>query len=252
MDSCSLENKHIIVTGASSGIGRACAIRFSELGARVSLIARNEQRLAETLSQLSGSGHRCYTCDLSALEEIEPLIAKIVAEQGKADGLMYCAGDCYRYPLKACKPALMQKSMQVNFFAFTETLRCVTKNKNSNDGASIVTMSSSSSLKGDKALLSLSAAKAAMNAAVRCAARELADRKIRVNAIAASYIGGSIMVAETVKIFGEEQVERFLRESQPLGMGQPEQVAAAAAFLMSSASDFITGTIMSVDGGYMA
>ena len=127
MDDYSLAGRHILVAGASSGIGRACAIKFSELGAKVSLIARNEARLQETLSYMEGEGHRIFIFDLSQIERIEDLVTQIICEQGKADGLMYSAGDCYRYPLKSCKPSLMQKSMQLNFFAFVELLRCMGK-----------------------------------------------------------------------------------------------------------------------------
>ena len=247
-----LQGKHILVTGASGGIGRACAVLFSALGARVSLLGRNPERTRQVFQELRGEGHACCLFDLSNIEGIEAQIKEIIAGQGKLDGLMYCAGDCYRYPLSVCKPAAVQKSMQINYFAFVETLRCASKARNSNDRASFVAMSSASSLKGDKALLTLSASKAALNSAVRCAARELAPRRIRVNGIAASYISDSIMVDETIRIFGQDHVAQLLREQQPLGIGSPVDIANTAAFLLSDASRFITGSILLVDGGYMA
>lgn len=252
MNSYALENRHILITGASSGIGRACAIHFSRLGAHLTLLARNQNRLEKVLQELQGDKHRCLIYDLNDIDGIEQFVTDVVKDSGKFDGLMYCAGDCYCYPLITCKPGIVQKSMQVNFFAFTEMLRCFSKKRSSMDGASVVAMSSSSSLKGDKGLLTLSASKAAMNSVVRCASKELAGRKIRVNAIAASYIGSSIAVENTINTLGSEQVTRFIQENQPLGMGKPEDIAMAAAFLLSDASRFITGTIMSVDGGYMA
>lgn len=252
MSGQALQDRHILVTGASSGIGRACAILFSTLGARVSLLARNSERLLQTYHELQGTGHTYHMFDLNNVEDIEAEINKITTQQGKLDGLMYCAGDCYRYPLSVCKPAVIQKSMQINYFAFVETLRCAAKARNSNDGASFAAMSSASSLKGDKALLTLSASKAAMNSAIRCSARELASRKIRVNGIAASYVNGSMMVEETVRIFGAEHVTQMIKEEQPLGVGTPEDIANVAAFLLSDASRFITGSILLADGGYMA
>lgn len=252
MDGNILQDKHILVTGASSGIGRACAILFSTLGARVSLLARNSERLTQTYHELQGTGHTYYVFDLANIEDIETEMKQITDQQGKLDGFMYCAGDCYRYPLSVCKPAVLQKSMQVNYFAFVETLRCAAKVRNSNDGASFVAMSSASSLKGDKALLTLSASKAAMNSAIRCSARELAYRRIRVNGIAASYVNGSMMVEETVRVFGEEHVAQMIKEEQPLGVGTPKDIADVAAFLLGDASRFITGSILLADGGYMA
>lgn len=247
----SLSGKHILVTGASSGIGQACARRISKSGGIVSLVARNKERLSETLQSLESYGE-IYSYDLSDTDGIENLISEITAKQGRLDGLMYCAGDCLRAPLGMCKPAVLQKSMQVNYFAFVEVLRCASKNKNSNAGASFVAMSSASSMKGERGLLGLSASKAAMNNAVRCAALELAPKKIRVNAIASAYVTGSRMVAETIDAFGEAKVKQNIAEFQPLGVGRPEDIADAAAFLLSDASRYMTGTIMMVDGGYMA
>ena len=246
-----LSGKHILITGASSGIGRACALRVNELGASVSLVARNEERLNEVLHELKYPG-QIVSYDLSEIKGIEELLKNIVKKSGKLDGLMYCAGDCLRAPLSMCKPEVLQKSMQVNYFAFVEMLRCASKTRNCNDGASFVSMTSASSMKGDKGLLGLSASKAAMNSAVRCAALELAPKRIRVNAIASAYVIGSRMVEETIDIFGKDQVEQNISEFQPLGVGKPEDIADAAAFLLSDASRYMTGSIMMVDGGYMA
>lgn len=247
-----LKDKHILVTGASSGIGRACALRFAEEGATVSLLARNLERLEQTKQEMRGDGHGIYAFDLCRVEEIESLLTQIVQEHGKLDGIMYCAGDCYLYPLSMCRPGILQKSMQISYVAFVEMLRCASKKKMSNDGASFLAMSSDASLKGEKILLTLSASKAAMNMAVRCAAHELSARKIRVNAIAASYIDESIMVGKTIEAMGKEKVEKLISDQQPLGWGHPEDIANTATFLLSDDARFITGSIITVDGGFMA
>lgn len=246
-----LENKHILVTGASSGIGKATAILASQLGARVSLVARNQERLEETMHEIHEKGS-FYSYDLSDVDDIESLIGRIVKDNGKFDGLMYSAGDCYRAPLKVCKPKLVQKSMQINYFAFVEVLRCMAKSKYTNDNASLVAMSSASSFKGEKGLLTLCASKSALNSAVKCAALELAPRKIRVNAIAAAYILESRMVDTTIDVFGSERVEKNIIDNQPLGAGQPNDVAKVATFLLSDAAAYMTGVILPVDGGYLA
>ncbi len=250
-DRFALNGKHILVTGASSGIGKACALLFGERGARVTLVARNEERLNDVLSQLKNGG-ASYSYDLSDVDGIEALFKRITTEQGKLDGMMYCAGDCQRAPISACKPKMVRESMQVNYFAFLECLRCFSKAKNFNPGASIVAMSSSSSLKGDRGLTTLSAAKAAMNSAVRCACKEFASKGIRVNAIATAYINGTSMIETTLEVFGEEHCQDFITQNQPLGMGKPEYIADAAAYLLSDAAGYITGAINMVDGGYIA
>lgn len=247
----SLEGKTIMVTGASSGIGRATALRISRLGAKVILVARNEERLQEVLNQLEGPG-ACYVYDLSDVDGIEAFIKKVVAEHGKMDGLMYSAGDCLRAPIPVCKPKAVRDSMQVNYFAFVEMLRCFGKSKTTNDGASLVAMTSASSLHGERGLLTLCASKAAMNSAVRCAALEFSGRRIRVNAISSAFVFGSRMVETTLDNYGMDRVEEIISQSQPLGAGKPEDVANAAAYLLSDAAGYITGSIMAVDGGYSA
>ena len=246
-----LTGKTIMVTGASSGIGRATALRISRLGAKVILVARNEERLQEVLKELEGPG-AYYVYDLSDVGGIEAFVKKVVAEHGKFDGLMYSAGDCLRAPIPVCKPAAVRNSMQINYFAFVEMLRCFGKSKTTNNNASLVAMTSASSLRGERGLLTLCASKAAMNSAVRCAALEFSNRKIRVNAISAAFVFGSRMVETTLENFGAEQVQETIAQTQPLGAGKPEDIANAAAFLLSDASGYMTGSIMAVDGGYSA
>lgn len=247
-----LEGKHILVTGASSGIGRETAKRLNSAGARISAIARRKDLLQSLLLELKGDGNRVYPFDLSQLNLIEGLLQRIVQEEGKFDGMMFCAGMAEHVPLKMTKPEYSRKVMCVNYFSFVETLRILSNAKNYNKGASFVGMSSVSGLQGDKGLLAYSASKGAMNSAVKCAAVELAGRGIRVNAIATGYIGGTGIFESINGRLGEEQVEAFADSKQLLGIGKPEYIADAALYLLSDASKYVTGTIMLVDGGYMA
>ncbi len=252
MADLSLRGKHIIITGASSGIGREIAVCVNGLGAKVSVIARRGQLLDELILHLKSTENKAYPYDLNDLDGIENLIKTIVKEQGKADGFMYCAGIGEHVPLKMSKPEYMQKVMRINYFAFAETLRVLSNAKHFNPGASFIGMSSVSGLQGDKGLLAYSASKGAMNSAIKCAAVELADKGIRVNGIATGYIGGTGIFDAINSRLGQEEVEQFANSQQLLGIGKPEYIANAAAFLFSDLSQYVTGTIMLVDGGYMA
>lgn len=247
-----VEGKHILVTGASSGIGRETAKRLNAAGARISAVARREGLLESLLGELNGGGNRAYPFDLSQLEQIEDLVRQIVRESGKLDGMMFCAGMAEHVPIKMTKPLYSQKVMCINYFSFAEMLRVVSNAKNYNPGASFIGMSSVSGLQGDKGLFAYSASKGAMNSAVRCAAVELAGKGIRVNAIATGYIGGTGIFESINGRLGEAEVETFASSNQLLGIGKPEYIADAALYLLSDASKYVTGTIMLVDGGYMA
>lgn len=245
-----LSEKHIIVTGASSGIGKKCAEVFHECGARVSAVARRK----ELLDELCKAKENIYAhpFDLTNLKEIETLIKDIVSEHGKCDGLMFCAGIGEHVPIKMSKPEYSMKVMTINYFSFAETLRVLSNAKYYNKGTSFIGMSSVSGLQGDKGLLAYSASKGAMNSAIRCAAVELAGKGIRVNGIATGYIGGTGIFESINSRLGSEEVESFANDKQLLGIGEPGDIANAAVYLLSDYSKYVTGSIMLVDGGYMA
>lgn len=246
-----LEGRRILVTGASSGIGRACAIYASKLGASVVLTARRADALAETASCLSDAcSHVCIPCDVGNAEEIARLIPDAVVG-GKLDGFVHAAGVCPALPIGIADSASIVESMRVNYFAFMELMKHCSKRKNINPHFSAVALSSVSAEVGWCGGALYSGSKGAVSAAVRALALELAPKSIRVNAVCPSNIKTPMFDTLAGDMNSDEGLAR-LKAKQPLGIGDPDQVAAAVCFLLSDAASFITGVNLPVDGGYLA
>lgn len=243
-----LTGKRILIIGATSGIGQATAIMLSNLGASLIMTSRNSVSCQMLLEKLDGN-NKCYQFNIDNLDDIEQQIDDIIADTGKLDGLVYCIGISKNRPLKLYKPSMVAEIMNTNFNAFIEVVRCVTKRNSFNKGMRIVGISSIASLQGDKTHTIYSASKAAMDGAVRCLAKELADKEICINTVAPAMVRTKLYDAY-LKNYGEgSDSHRKLLARQYLGMGEPEDVASAIAFLLSSASRFITGVCLPVDGG---
>lgn len=243
-----LTSKLVLITGASSGIGKETAIQISRLGARVVLVARRVEQLEETYELMEGNNHKYYSFDLSKVETIEVFIKKVVSENGQFHGLVHCAGISPMRPLSMTKYENILTAMNVNFFSFVEIIRCITKKGCFYDGGSIVGISSISSIKGYKSKLSYCASKAAMDAAIRCIAFELKGKKIKINSIMPGWVstGMSEYFNDNFNNTNEFK-ERF--ERQFLGFSKPVEVANLVAFLLSDAVNTVTGTSVLIDGG---
>ncbi|MEK5256445.1 SDR family oxidoreductase [Paenibacillus sp. FSL F4-0125] len=246
-----LTGRHILITGASQGIGRMAAIQISRLGAKVSLVARNEEKLRETLDMLEGEGHALYCFDLKKVEGIEELIKQIVTQCGALNGMIHSAGIATMRPLAMTTSDFLHDMMLINFYAYVELVRCISKKKNYIAGASFIGMSSIGSQSGDKSKVAYCATKAAMDAATKSMAEELAHKNIRVNTVVAGFIKTD-MYKMFVENAGEDAVGSHVLSRQYLGMGEPLDIANAMAYLLSDASKFITGTGFIVDGGYLS
>jgi len=244
----SLEGKRILVTGASSGIGRETAIILSKLGAEVVLLARNRERLEETCRELEGSGHSIYEYDLEQLDGIPELLKTIAAEQGRLSGVFHAAGIAPVYAINAIKEEKIESVFKSSAFASLILAKGFCNKNVRQLPASLVFMSSGAALTGSKGLAIYSSSKAAVDGAVRAMAVELAEKDIRVNAIAAGMVKTE-MYEVFVETAPSNAVEKKIQR-HPLGFGLPEDVAMAAAFLLSDASKWITGTTMVVDGGF--
>ncbi len=239
-----LSNTIIIVTGAGSGIGRETSRVLAEQGASVIMMDINADSLAESATLC---GEKCHplTIDLTDAKSVSEAVASIVTQYGKLDGLVHCAGISSRKPLNVLSKDGFSKVMDVNFYSFVELVKNCAKKKHINDGASIVVMSSISSIRGYKAKTEYCVSKAAVDAFVRCMALELADRKIRVNSVMAAEVLTplALKARETNAMVGAADFEA------PLGPSEPYEVANTIAFLLSDATKTITGTSILIDGG---
>lgn len=244
-----LRGKQILVTGASSGIGRQTCITLSQLGAKVILIARNKEKLEETISMMEGSMHRYYIFDLLQIDEIEAFIIQIVKDEGKFDGFVHCAGEGRLSPLKFTSYGVMDKMMKIHLFSFVEIIRVISKKKNINEGASIVGVSSVATIRADKGKVAYCTAKGAMDSTILPMAIELGQqRRIRVNTINPGWVKTD-MYYGYIEEFGVEQMYEQEKKAV-LGSSEVLDIANVIAFLLSSASRMITGQSIVVDGGF--
>ena len=240
----SLENKKILVTGASSGIGKAIAIECSKMGARVIITGRNEERLAETYKELVGEHPAYIVADLTKEEDIE----RLVALTDSLNGLVNCAGLTIPKPFKFLQESDIETVMTVNFNAPLLLTQRLVKKKKLEKGASVVFISSISGTKVSYIAGSIySASKGAINGLCKGLALELASQQIRVNTVVPGMVETNIVSGGEI---AEEQLE-IDRQKYPLKRyGKPEEVAYAVVYLLSGASGWVTGSNLLIDGGY--
>ncbi len=246
-----LTNKRILVTGASRGIGQNTSVLLSQLGAEVIIAARTEEGLKDTLSKMDNGNHHIWQIDLTDIDGIESKMDELVKTVGKLDGIVHCAGISPARTVKMSKYDYFHSVMLINFYSFAELVRVFSKKKNNNGGGSIVAMSSVAAHVGDKTKAAYAASKAALEALVRTYAYELSEKNIRLNTV----VGGLIrtdMYEVYVRALGIEAVEKSVLSRQYMGLGEVDDVSNAIAYLLSDASKFITGTGLTVDGGYLS
>jgi NAD(P)-dependent dehydrogenase (short-subunit alcohol dehydrogenase family) len=238
----SLEGKNVLVTGASSGIGRATAIACSQQGARVFVTGRNEARLTETLSMLAGEGHEAVVCELTSDEDVKALTDRLP----KLNGIVHCAGTQHTCITKMLNKSVLEGLMDTNFFSAAVLNAALMKARLLVKGASVVFVSSAAASRvAEVGNAAYSASKGALTAYSRVLAVELAPRNIRVNTVAPGMVRTALM--EKFDVTEEEFLEN--EKQYPLGYGKPEDVAYAIVFLLSDASRWITGTELLMDGG---
>lgn len=249
MNAFSLKNKTIVITGASSGIGRSCSVECSKNGADLILIARNEEELKKTVSLLDqDSKAEIIIADLINDENLEELIAEKVLVVGKISGFIHCAGIEKTLPLKKHSTKLYNDIFAVNVIAGFELAKILSLKKYKSEASSFVFISSVAGIIGEVGKTAYSASKGAVISGARSMAMELSRSNIRVNSISPAMVNTPIL-EKMFENIGEEASQEILKK-HPLGIGNPEDVAYACVFLLSNAARWVTGSNLVVDGGY--
>jgi NAD(P)-dependent dehydrogenase (short-subunit alcohol dehydrogenase family) len=241
----SLKDKNILITGASSGIGKATAILFSELGANVIITARNEEKLDETYKALNPSTHHLkINSDLTQVNDIKSLVKLLPA----IDGIVHCCGKVMPVPVKFIKESQLQDVFSVNYFSAVNLISELLMQKKINNNSSIAFISSVSTLHAYFGGAPYISSKAALEGYAKTLALELAPKKIRVNVLQPALVRTAIFDSTINAAIDTEKMNELVN-SYPLGIGEPIDVANALAFFMSDASKWITGSSLKMDGG---
>jgi NAD(P)-dependent dehydrogenase (short-subunit alcohol dehydrogenase family) len=240
----SLEGKTILITGASSGIGKAVAQECAAAGATCIITARNEERLSATFSNLDGEGHQYLLADLSNTESIEAIVEQLP----KLDGVVSCAGIVETKMLKFTEEDDLLHLFNTNAFSSIRLVRTLVQQKKLKKEASIVIISSISGVKCGYIGGSIyGATKGALEGFIKATALELAPQKIRVNTIIPGMVETSLLK--------DSEIDSELLEADKLRYplkryGKPEEVGYSAVYLLSDATKWMTGTSLLIDGGY--
>ena len=237
-----LEGKRILITGASSGIGRATAIECSKLGGICVLCGRNEERLNETLSMLEGNGHVTIAADLTTSDGIQT----IAAQCDKLDGVVLNAGINLMAPIYFLKEEDVNQVFATNTLAPMHLMQALLKARKINAKASLVFTSSIDALNPDVSSSAYAASKAALTSFMRSCAKELAPRQIRANAVHPGLVETGMKHNGMVS---DEDLEKNKDLYLLKRYAHPEEIAWAIIYLLSDASAFVTGSVLTIDGG---
>ena len=238
----SLGGKTILVTGASSGIGRGIAVSCSKMGATVIINGRNKMRLDDTLSMMEGQGHQIAVGDLTDAESL----VQLVSELPKLDGLVQCAGMGQRIPCKDLRSDDVNQLMDVNFKAPVMLQAELLRQKKINKSASIVYVASIASWSPSYGNSIYSASKGAIISYANCLALELAPRKIRVNCISPAMVWTDLILKNGLE---EEQLKEDESKYPLKRYGTPEDISNLAIYMLSDASTWMTGSNVKISGG---
>jgi predicted outer membrane repeat protein len=240
-----LHQKTILVTGASSGIGRQVAISISEMGGNVIITGRNQSRLKETFAILKQGDNKSISADLLNEEDIIRLVDQIPV----LDGVVNCAGTVNPFPIKFLSGKKIDEVFDINYKVQVTLTAQIMRAKKMNKNGSIVFLSSISAQHPHKGGALYSGTKAAIESFSKVVALEFFHLKIRSNCLSPAMVK-TPMYDKAEAQGTKEQMDAHVNK-YPLGTGTPEDVANAAVFLLSNASKWITGTNITLDGGFL-
>jgi len=245
----SLSGKRILVTGASGGLGRAIATLAAQMGAVVVVHGRNAEKCQETLRSLAGSGHSMAVCDLLG-GDLSGWMKSLAGDGGPLHGLVHAAGIQIVRPLRVLDERVLNETMASNVTTALMLTKAFRQRDVCAGGGSVVWLSSVMALTGQPGQAAYSASKGALVSMCRSLALELSAERIRINCLAPGLVdagmGGRLRDCLPPDRFDAAAA------MHPLGLGKPEHVAGPAVFLLSDAAAWITGTTLTVDGGYCA
>lgn len=237
-----MQAKNILITGASQGIGAKTAEYLARQGAVVILVARNQQKLMDVQAKISGKSF-IYSYDLNDLGNIQRIFDHCAEKGIKLHGMVHCAGVNRDVPIRSNDIGMMQETLTVNYMSFIELAKYFIRKKYSENGGSIVAISSHATNIISAGMSSYTSSKAALEAAVKVMSKEFVKRGIRVNAIAPACVDTE-MVADAP--FMSEEI---ISGAQPLGIIEPVYISYLVDFLISDKSKYMTGAVIPVSAG---
>ncbi len=236
--------KRILVTGASSGIGRACVLQLLSSGAHVFVVGRNGAALAT----LGLPSNQIYVADLTDEAGVKAIVVRLKSEPGSLDGCVLAAG------IHTFRPLILETYVDIRRPWETNTQSCLgflahlLKARLLARGGSVVLFSSAAARKAGAGAVSYASSKGAIESATYALALELASQRIRVNAVSAGIVRTPMSEGFMSKLTAEQRAS--LEARHPMGLGEPDDVAGPALFLLSNAARWVTGVVLPVDGGY--
>lgn len=250
MNPFDLSGRRFLVTGASSGIGRATAVLISQLGGKLVAVGRDESKLAALRDELQGDAHVIATRDLSSVVDLPMWLHELGQSHGVLHGMVHSAGVNVPQPLRALTTQDYLAMNAINVDAGVMLAKGFCHKSVSARPASIVFISSVAALRGQPSLAAYASGKGALIALTKTLAMELARENIRVNCVCPGFVEGPM--ADSARRILPPDAYRKLQGAYPLGFGTPLDVAYSIAFLLADTSRWITGTSLVVDGGYSA
>ena len=246
MEYCKLTGKHVLITGASSGIGKETALRLSRAGAKVFISGRNSERLSETYDSLEGSDHEMLVTDLTDERDINALAANV----GEIDGLVHCAGIVGPTPAKFIRQENIDKLFRINYEVPVLLTGKILMKKKLKDNSSIVFISSVATKSPYFGGALYGSSKAALEAYSQSLALELVNRGIRSNILSPGLVRTKILTdpaKEGNPEIVDESIQKYLQK-YPMGIGEPADVANVILFLLADESKWVSGSNILLGG----